>query len=97
MFKKELLIPEEAKRVFGKLTLNVLTLFQNGRCKMKLTRTDLCVCRYICCVCSVVMLHVNLFFSVILWVLNLARIFMRTFNFAIFLQSRNAKLKTLRK
>lgn len=34
MFKKELLIHEEAKRVFGKLTLNVLTLFQNGRCKM---------------------------------------------------------------
>ena len=46
---------------------------------MKLTRTDLCVCRYICSVCSVVvMLHVNLFFfSVILWVLNLARIFIR--------------------
>ena len=78
MFKMELLIHEEAKRVFGKLTLNVLTLFHNGRCKMKLTRTDLCVCRYICCVCSVVvMLHVNHFFSVILWVLNLARIFIR--------------------
>ena len=66
---------------------------------MKLTRTDLCFCRYICCACSVVVtLHVNHFFSVILWVLNLARIFIRVPLISrFFLQSRNAKLKTLRK
>ena len=47
---------------------------------MKLTRTDLCVCRYICCVYVQLLLCYMLiffFFPVILWVLNLARIFIR--------------------
>ena len=65
---------------------------------MKLT-TDLCVCQYICCVCSVVvMLHVNLFFfGHFMGIKFREDFYSRTFNFAIFLQSRNAKLKTLRK
>lgn len=53
---------------------------------MKLTRTDLCFCRYICCACSVVvMLHVDhFFFGHFMGIKFSEDFYSRTFNFAIF-------------